>query len=200
MPDELPLAPPPPAPLVELLRARRTTRAFAAAPLARDELAGLLWAVQGRTDDDRRTCPSAHRLYPLELRVIAGAVTGLPAGVYAYDSGTHALRTVAEGDRRERVAEASLADREWLPTAPAILVLSADLVTVNEHFADQPPQGRRGARYAWLEAGHASQNGYLWAAEEGLAVALVGGFDDERLREVLPPAHDPLALIAVGHP
>ncbi|WP_344395006.1 hypothetical protein [Streptomyces vastus] len=87
---------------------------------------------------------------------MAGNVDGLAAGAYQYDAERHALTLVADGDHRDRVARTTLADHDWLRHAAALL-LSGDMHTATRHFADQPPQGSRGRRYVWLEAGHASQ-------------------------------------------
>lgn len=210
-PSDVPLGPvtPDPAPgpapagsLGALLLRRRSTRDFQAIPLELAQLSRLVWAAQGTTGGGHRSGPSAHALYPMTLTVIAGHVQGLAAGVYRYDTERHALTRTAEGDHRERVAATSLADRSWLPGAAALLLLSGDLDAAARHFADQPPKGRRGRRYVWLEAGHASQNVYLQAAEDGLGAVLVAGFDDDALRalgpEIVPAGHGPLGLLGVG--
>lgn len=143
-------------------------------------------------------------MYPLTLTVVAGNVDGLAAGAYRYDAERHVLALVADGDHRDRVARTTLADHDWLRHAAALLLLSGDMDTATRHFADQPPQGRRGRRYVWLEAGHASQNVYLQATESGLGAVLVAGFDDDRLLgltpAVVPSGEHTLALLAVGHP
>lgn len=207
-PREAPLRParpvPPDGALGSLLMRRHSTRRFGARSLSLAQVALLAWAAQGQTDGEHRSCPSAHALYPLALTVIAGSVHGLDAGIYRYDAERDCLTLTADGDHRNPVAATTLADRSWLRQAPALLLISGDLATAAEHFADQPPLGQRGERYVWLEAGHASQNIYLQAAETGLGAALVAGFDDDRLLSLTPPVvpvgHHPLALLGVGHP
>lgn len=134
---------------------------------------------------------------------MAGNVTGLTPGVYRYESGRHRLQMAAAGDHRDAVAATSLADYDWLRRAAVMLVLSG-LDAAAAHFADQPPYGMRGPRYVWLAAGCGVQNVFLWAAGHDLRAVLVGGFDDEALRgldpNILPARHDPLALLAIGHP
>lgn len=190
--------------LDSLLVQRHSTRSFKSQPLNISDLAGLAWAAQGRTSEGRRVCPSAHALYPLTLTIIAGDVDDLPAGAYTYDADRHVLTSVAFGDHRDAVSRTTLADHDWLCQAAVVLLLSGDLNTATEHFFDQPPQGRRGRRYVWLEAGHASQNVYLRAAEAGLGAVLVAGFDDDQLLDltpaVVPDGHHPLALLGIGHP
>ncbi|GAA1978539.1 SagB/ThcOx family dehydrogenase [Amycolatopsis minnesotensis] len=183
--------------LADLLARRRSRRDFAATPLGLDELTGLLWAAQGSTGDGHRTSPSAHARHPLSVCAVTGHT-----GIQWYETETGALRPGDPRDHRDAVARASLADEAWLGTAPALLVLGGDLAAARAAFAEQPPAGVRGERYLWLEAGHASQNVYLWATAKGLGAVLVAGFDDERLRAlpVVPDGHDPLAILAVGHP
>ncbi|MDF4253755.1 SagB/ThcOx family dehydrogenase [Streptomyces sp. WMMB303] len=187
-----------------MLIKRRSTRSFAPRPLSIGHVALMVWAAQGRTTGERRTSPSAHALYPLTLTAVAGSVDGLAPGAYRYDAERDVLTLIADGDHRDRVAGTTLADHLWLRQAPVLLLLSGDLEAATQHFADQRPLGQRGARYVWLEAGHASQNIYLQAAESGLGAVLVAGFDDDQLLEltpaVVPSGQHPLALLGVGHP
>ena len=101
------------------LDTRRSLCEFAGEPLGLPELAQLLWAAQGvTTRDGRRTAPSAGALYPLEVYVVAGSVTGLPAGVYRYVPADHRLvRRAASGDRRRALAAAALG-QDWLAILP----------------------------------------------------------------------------------
>jgi len=52
-----------------------------------------------------------------------------------------------------------------------------------------------------MEVGHAAQNIYLQATARGLGTVFVGAFDDREVRDVLglPPEHEPLGLMPVGH-
>lgn len=190
--------------LGSLLVQRRSTRSFGSRPLSIAQVALMVWAAQGQTTGERRSCPSAHALYPLTLTVVAGNVEGLATGTYQYDAERDVLTLVAAGDHRDRVAGTTLADHAWLRQAAVLLLLSGDLEVAAQHFADQPPLGRRGTRYVWLEAGHASQNIYLQATEADLGAVLVAGFDDDRLLgltpAVVPPGQHPLGLLGVGHP
>lgn len=192
------------SPLRALLWRRRSTRSFSARSLSLDTVASILWAGQGHTAEGHRVCPSAHALYPLTLSIVAGNVDGLAAGVYTYEAEPDQLRPIAIGDHRDIVAQTTLVDYQWLKQPPALLLLTGDIDSANHHFADQPPAGRRGRRYVWLEAGHVSQNIYLQATEAGLGTALVAGFDDDRLRNldpaVVPAGHHPLAILAIGFP
>ena len=87
----------------EALAARRSVRAYTAEPLTLADCAQLLWAAQGVTSPEGlRTAPSAGALYPLEVFLVAGRVTDLPAGVYRYDAHAHAGARAAVTIRVER--------------------------------------------------------------------------------------------------
>jgi nitroreductase len=112
--------------LEEALLKRRSVRAYSEAPLTMEEISQLLWAAQGITEKDKglRTAPSAGALYPLEVYMVVGNVTGLAKGVYQYRPHEHILVKVAEEDVRKEVSHAAL-DQESVRDAPAVLVFSA---------------------------------------------------------------------------
>ncbi|HWR98434.1 MAG TPA: SagB/ThcOx family dehydrogenase [Candidatus Methanoperedens sp.] len=180
--------------LERALQERRSVRAFRRTPLTLLEVAQLLWASQGISwGGHHRTVPSAGALYPLEIRLVAGEVEGLPAGVYRYLPAPHALELVAAGDRRRDLCASALG-QECVSEAPAILAIAAVFSRTTGKY------GGRGERYAQMEAGNASQNVYLQAAALGLGTVLVGAFHDDQVRRALalPPEETPLALMPLG--
>ena len=183
-------------PVERALALRRSVREFASEPLSLSAASQLLWAAQGVTEPGGgRTAPSAGALYPLEVYLVAGAVTDLPPGVYHYEPRRHRLVLSAKGDRRAGVAEAAL-DQDWVAEAPAILVLAA----VQQRTARK--YGARAARYVHIEVGHAAQNVYLQALALGLGTTVVGAYRDDPLADLLelPRQAKPLALLPVGVP
>ena len=182
-------------PLEGILRRRRTTRAFSRRAVSLGEVGRLLWAAQGITSPEGyRAAPSAGALYPLEVHLAAGRVTDLAAGVYRYDPAAGALRAAALGDARGDVADAALGQR-WIADAPLVVILTGVYARTNRKY------GRRGVRYVHMEVGHAGENLLLQAVALGLAAAVVGAFDDERLRKRLglPDGEHPLAILPVGY-
>lgn len=181
-------------PLERLLQQRRSVRRFASAPLSLAETAQLLWAAQGVTSPQGlRTAPSAGALYPLELYLAAGNITGLPAGGYHYDPRAHRLEPVHTGDIRRALAAAAL-HQDWLADAPAVIVIAALPARTEAKY------GRRAVRYVWIEAGHAAENVFLQAEDLALATVVVGAFDDAGVGRVLdlPAGSVPLLLMPVG--
>jgi SagB-type dehydrogenase family enzyme len=182
--------------LERALAARRSVRRFARRPLSLAEVGQLAWAAGGRTGDEgRRTAPSAGGTHPIEVLVVAGAVEGLPPGVWHYRPAGHALVPLAEGDLRAPLAAAAL-DQEWVRLAPAVLVLDALPERTTARY------GKRGRQYVLMEAGHMAQNVLLQATALGLGGVVVGAFDHARVRSLLGLRADeePLALLPVGRP
>jgi hypothetical protein len=81
--------------LWEVLRIRRSRRAYVEEPLSLEDLSQLLWATQGVTahvsDHELRTAPSAGALYPIETYLCVNRVSELDSGLYHYSVPTHEL-------------------------------------------------------------------------------------------------------------
>lgn len=181
----------------EALKARRTVRHFARRSLTLAQVGQLLWATDGVSDPRGfRTAPSAGATFPLELYLVAGerGVEGLPAGVYRYLPGSHALALVTPGDLRVAVARASL-NQGWMAEAPVMVVIAADYRRCTARY------GQRGIRYTHMEVGHAGQNLFLQAEALGLGAGIVGAFEDQALAGLLklPKEHEPLIIMPVGY-
>jgi SagB-type dehydrogenase family enzyme len=180
----------------DTLARRRSVRAYADRPLSLAEVSQLLWAAQGVTGPDgKRTAPSAGALYPMEISLVAGRVTGLDAGIYRYLPAAHSLRRIAAGDRRRAVAEAALW-QEWVREAPAVIVIAGVVERTAKKYDPRAP------RYVDIEAGAVAQNVNLQAVALGLGTVVVGAFDDSRLAAAaaLSSGERPLLVIPVGKP
>lgn len=176
--------------LEETLAARRSVRTFTTDPLTWEEIGQLLWAAQGITRDwGARTAPSAGALYPLELYVAT------PRGLYHYLPQGHQVTTMLDGDLRPELWRVSL-KQDAVRQAPAVFILTA----VYERTAGK--YGERAERYVHLEAGHAAQNLLLQAVALDLGGVPIGAFTDDKVQSVLrlPPDHEPLYVVPVGHP
>ncbi|HEY5513541.1 MAG TPA: SagB/ThcOx family dehydrogenase, partial [Geomonas sp.] len=177
------------------LLSRRSIREYRDEPLTLAEVGQLLWAAQGVTAPrGRRTVPSAGALYPLELYLVAGKVGDLPPGIYHYRPQAHTLALVLAGDRRGELSGA--AHQASIKKAPASLVFSALFARTTGKY------GKRGVHYVYMDHGHAAENVYLQAVALDLGTFVIGGFDDDALRRVMPftPAEEPLSVMPVGRP
>ena len=183
--------------LEEAVKGRRTVRTFTGKPLSLEQLAQLLWAAQGITEERgrKRAAPSGGALYPMDIYVLVGkeGVKGVDAGIYHYDPGDHALSKVHEGDQGEALARAALGQM-WMAGAPVNFVIAAEYSRICIKYGD------RGVRYAMIEAGHIGQNVFLQAQALGLSAGIVGAFRDRDVQKVtgIPGSHEPLLIMPVG--
>ena len=175
--------------LEETLVQRRSVRSFTEEKLTLEEISQLLWAAQGMTALwGGRTAPSAGALYPLEVYVATAN------GLYHYVPQEHKVIIESQDDLRLKLWEAGL-KQDAIREAPAVFVITA----VYERTAKK--YGDRAERYVKLEAGHACQNLLLQAVALDLGAVPIGAFYDDQVQAALslPPDHEPLYLIPVGH-
>jgi SagB-type dehydrogenase family enzyme len=176
--------------LEHALARRRSVRDFTEQDLTLEQLAQLLWAAQGITDERGfRTAPSAGALYPLEVYVVNDA------GLYHYRPAEHALAPLAAQDARQAVWKAGL-EQDALRDAPVVFMICAVYQRTEQKY------GQRATQYVHIEAGHAAQNLLLQAVALGLGGVPIGALYEDQLQAALPlPAdHKPLYLLAVGYP
>ena len=168
-------------------------REFRDRPLVLSELSQLLWAAQGITHrSGYRAAPSAGALYPLDVYVLAGNITGIDVGTYKYLPHEHSILNYASGDKRMALRHAAL-DQPAVSGAAAVLVFCALYERTIGSY------GKRGIKYVHMEAGHAAQNVYLQAVSLQLGTVVLGAFDDEQVKEVLTLREkQPLYLMPVG--
>lgn len=183
-------------PLEQVLRLRRSVRAFDNRALTLHELSQILWAAQGKTaPTGYRTAPSAGASYPLSIYVVVGNVASMSTGIYTYEPSRHHLEPVRDGDARRDLSAAALG-QDWIQRAPVSLIIAATYHRTTTKYGD------RGRRYVHMEAGHAAQNIYLQATALELGTTVVGAFRDERLKSILGmrEEEDPLCILPIGQP
>ncbi|MBI4195537.1 MAG: SagB/ThcOx family dehydrogenase, partial [Betaproteobacteria bacterium] len=154
------------------------------------------WAAQGVTSaDGLRSAPSAGALYPIELYLAARNVDGLAPGIYRYLPEVHRLRQWVEGDHGPELASGAL-NQDFVKRAAVVLVFAAAKTRTTDKYRE------RGIRYVHIEIGHAAQNVLLQAVALGLGAAVVGAFDDDRVRKSLhlSETEQALYLVPVGNP
>ena len=175
-----------PATLVQALRARKSSREFAPAPLPLQTLSDLLWAGCGvNREDGRRTAPSAKNWQEIDVYVV------LRDGAYLFDPKAHALRGVVRGDLREATGM-----QPFVKEAPLNLVFVADLSRM------AGASGSDRDSYAAADAAFVSQNVYLYSAATGLSTVVRGSVDRPALAKALGLKPDQRIVLAqtVGLP
>lgn len=169
--------------LFDILRTRRSRRAYLAEPLALKELAILLWSVQGVVESGRgfslRTAPSAGARHPLDTYVMVNRVEGLAAGLCRYSPAGHRLARLGDdASVAGRLATACLG-QEMLRTSAASFIWTAAIERGRWKYQ------QRAYRYIYLDAGHACQNLYLACEALGLGCCAVAAFDDDAVDRIL---------------
>jgi SagB-type dehydrogenase family enzyme len=187
----------------QALAERRSVRRYADTPLTLAEVSQLLWAAYGVTQPlpgipelggGFRTAPSAGALYPLELYLVAGAVTGLGPGIYRYRPGPHDLILERAGDGRRALLLAAFG-QTMVGNAPASLVYSA---VFSRNTGKYGQRGRE--RYVCMDLGHSAENVYLQCGSLGLGTCGIGAFNDDAVRLVvrMPKEEEPLYIMPLG--
>jgi len=168
--------------LEDAIEKRRSIRNYSKKAISMVELSQLLFAAQGVTgkmyDKALRTAPSAGALYPFEVYVVVNNVQDVAQGIYHYLVLDHALELVKAGDFSGKISDAGL-EQDMLGAAGVTFVLSAIFDRVRCKY------GERGYRYAYMEAGHISQNIYLQAVSLGLGSVCAGAFLDEKVNRLV---------------
>lgn len=180
--------------LDKALQERRTIRTLKGDSLSLDEVSHLLWAAQGITDDKgHRTAGSSWDSYPLEVYLIAGNVTNIPAGVYHYIPKNSSMVQVSEGDVRHDFVNASvIKENAWIGNASAIFVMAA--------VFERGKNRSNNDSATIIELGMASQNLLLEVTSMGLGSTYVAGFNSTAAGKFLglPDGAVPVGLIPVG--
>ena len=170
----------------EAIAKRMSTRRFSDQPLAMKDVSQLLWAAAGKHTVDSctgatRTCPSASGIYPLEVYLVAGNVTGLDAGVYIYGWQSHAIKLVKNGDIRMQLAVAlrnpATKRNMMIDGSPACLVFTIHGEPVGDENANTTDLRR-------IEVGHAAQNLHLQAEALGMGTVVLGNFNPQATAEI----------------
>ena len=180
---------------------RRSHRDFQNKGLSAEQLSQILWAAYGITQPvarlrgGLRTTPSAGALYPLEIYVVVGNVTGIETGVYKYVSQEHKLIRTIDKDVRNELSAAALG-QAMVRDAPVTVVYTAVFSRITERYGER---GRE--RYVYMEIGHSAQNIYLQAEALQLGTCAIGAFTDRGVSKLLqlPAEKEPLYLMPIGY-
>jgi SagB-type dehydrogenase family enzyme len=173
-------------PLMQVLKARASSRSFRPDKLPMQTLSNLLWAAFGiNRPDGRRTAPSAMNWQEIDVYVV------MAEGAYRYDAKANSLLPVAQGDLRP-----STGKQPFVKDAPIGLVYVADLSRASKGSDEDK------AIYTAADTGFIAQNVYLFCASEGLASVVRGSVDREALGKALKLRTDQKIVLAqtVGLP
>ncbi|GAB6011161.1 SagB/ThcOx family dehydrogenase [Viscerimonas tarda] len=138
-------------PLMEVLNARQSIRAYSGKSIDNQTLSNLLWAANGFNRPGMRTVPSANNKQEVDVYVM------FKTGIYFYDAKENKLTLKVKGDFIK-----SLGGQDFVKDAAVNLIYVANL--------DKSGAGQ-------IDTGYISQNVYLFCASAGLGTVARGSFD-----------------------
>ena len=186
-------------PLMQVLKDRKSSRAFTKEKIPLQVLSNLLWASFGinRPERGMRTAPSGGNRQDIDIYV------AIAEGVYVYDAKANLLNPVVGEDVR------SLSGRQYPPAAvPVNLVPPLDEAPVNLIYVwdglkkSKLLSEEENLRQACNHMGYISQNAYLFCASEGLATIVRLWFDKPALEKKMKLRPEQYAYLvqSVGYP
>ena len=176
--------------VLQAIKDRKSERVFGSGDLSHQQLSEVIWAASGVNRElgegkVGRTSPTSHDDQALDTYVF------LKSGVYKYDHLKHELHKLIDGDQRAKAGVQS-----YVGTAPVNLILVADL----SKLSGDTEQYKRMSMN--MDAGHASENVYLYGASVGLHVICRSTIERDELRALLKlgDQYEPVLGITVGLP
>ncbi|MCL2030518.1 MAG: SagB/ThcOx family dehydrogenase, partial [Oscillospiraceae bacterium] len=176
----------------ELLDVRRSERSYSDRPVTREQLAFLLWSVQGVQEirginryAALRPVPSGGARHPFELYITVRNVEGLQPGLYHYLPLEHvgekraAVEYLRAIDNAEDTLTEMLAGQRWAAKAPLVLFFSC------LPYRGEWRYGQASHRVMLIDLGHAGQNAMLSAAALGWGSCCLAAYDAAKCDEVL---------------
>jgi SagB-type dehydrogenase family enzyme len=173
-------------PLMQALKARKSSREFSSQKLPMSTLSNLLWAAWGiNRPDGHRTAPSARNSQEIDVYV------AMSDGLFLYEPKQHQLQKILAEDIR-----AATGMNDYVKDAALNLVYVADLTKGNLKEPNAI-EFYTGADTAFL-----AQNVYLFCASEGLAVVVRGSINRTELAKIMKLRPDQKITLAqsVGYP
>jgi SagB-type dehydrogenase family enzyme len=174
-------------PLMQVLKDRKSSRAFSTEKVPLHVLSDLLWAAFGinRPDSGKRTAPSARNWQEIDIYVATAD------GLYLYEAKTHTLEPILAGDIRAMTGR-----QGFVRDVPVNLIYVADFSRMGNAPTDEK------IFYSAADTGFISQNVYLYCASEGLATFVRALVDRPALAKAMRLRADQRVILAqsVGYP
>jgi SagB-type dehydrogenase family enzyme len=167
---------------------RHSSREFSEMQLSLQELSNVLWSANGinRPETGHRTAPSARNKQDIDIYAV------LKDGIYLYDALKHELLPIANGDYRQFAGT-----QDYVAKAPVNLIYVSDIAKF-DYTDDEEARLLTGG----IDAGHCSQNVYLYCAIAKLNVVVRASVGKEKLTELLKLRPEQKVIIGqtIGYP
>jgi len=158
-------------PLMEALKERKTRRDFSEKQLLPQDLSNILWCSNGinRPESGKRTSPSAKNAQDIDIYVLTNE------GAYLYGAQKHELTLIASGNHM-----IDAGTQPYVASAPLNLIYVSDLAKF-DFMKEREDQLVAAA----VDAGHCSQNVYLYGTAADLAVVTRMSVPKQKIAEIL---------------
>ena len=154
--------------------------------------AGVTRFLQYDTDTIfMRAASATGALYPIELYLVCGDISGLRAGVYHFNPGDFSLTLLREGDYRLHLSEAA-GDDTNIQTSPAVIVFSSIAWRNAWKYRD------RSYRHWFWDSGVMAANLLATANSIGLRINFNVGFFDDVVNRLVCVENRQEAVIALA--
>ena len=179
--------------LMEALKNRHTQRDFSSDKyMSLQQVSECLWCAYGNnreSEHGKKTVASAVNMCSLTLFVF------MKNGVYKYNPEKKLLEFLIKGDLREKTGK-----QDFVKNANLNIVFMQDL-NINSPYKEFNLNIEEKKRCCDIDAGHCTQNIYLYAASQGLKCVERGMADEKILKEVLGLGDNfrLVITISVGH-
>lgn len=171
-------------PFMQAIKERKSRKDFFEKELNLQDLSNVLWCANGvnRPETGRRTSPSPMNRQDIDVYAV------LKGGVYLYEAKKHELTPVVSGDY----------GKDTGMQAPLNLIYVCDLSKL-DFLRDRREEQ---AITAGIDAGHCSQNVYLYGAAANIAVVVRTSIDRIKMANILGLRPQQLVVMAqtVGYP
>jgi nitroreductase len=175
-------------PFMQAIKERKSSREFSEKELSLQDLSNILWCANGvnRPETGKRTSPSPMNRQDVDVYAV------LKEGIYLYGAKNHELLPVVSGDYRKDTGM-----QPYVAIAPLNLVYVCDLSKL-DFLKEREEQ----AMTAGIDAGHCSQNAYLYGAAANIAVVVRTSIDRVKMAEILGLRPEQLVVMVqtVGYP
>ena len=176
----------------ELLDVRRSERIYADAPMTQEQLAFMLWSMQGmqryRAENQvavLRPVASGGCRHPFELYIAVRDVTGLKPGLYRYAPLLNigekivSLEFIKELENYDKTISAMLSGQAFAAKAAAVIFVSCIPYRGEWRYVEASH------RVMLVDLGHVGQNAMLSAAALGLGSCCFGAYNQQFCDEML---------------
>ncbi|OHA24657.1 MAG: hypothetical protein A3B11_00550 [Candidatus Taylorbacteria bacterium RIFCSPLOWO2_01_FULL_44_26] len=165
--------------VLDVIQNRKSTRAFQPGQISLNKLSGILEATYSIGKNKHWSVASGGGMYPLDLYLIVpNDDQQVPRGIHRWNPEKRSLIMVS-GKNPSVWLSKTFNAKTLLENVACVLCIVANFKRSTMKYAN------RGYRLVLLEAGHATQNTYLFCAEQNIGIVECCGFADEELAKEL---------------